>query len=160
MLAKVCNTLTAILISALLGFALILVGPKLLGGQTVSVLSGSMEPNIPVKSLIIVNPATVDDLEPGDVITFTLGDTTLATHRLLEIDRANGHLITKGDNNASTDGEVSFDRLVGKVVFGVPRLGEFVTDLQSRKGIPMIGGFVIVMILLIFLPEIFKKETA
>ena len=160
MLAKICNTITAVLIAGLFGLVVILVGPRLLGSSTVSVISASMEPNIPVGSLVIVNEqATIDDIAPGDVITFTLGEETWATHRLMEVNRETGRLITKGDNNATTDGAVAFDRFVGKVVFGVPKLGRFATTIQSPQGIPLIGGFVVVMILLIFLPEIFKKES-
>lgn len=161
MIGKICNVLTAILLVILLALAAVLAGPYLFGCRTFSVLTGSMEPEMPVGSLLIVNiKASPEDIAPKDVITFSLGGETLATHRVMEKNDAEGHFITKGDANNADDGPVEYNRLVGKVLLCIPKLGVLATTIQSKRGIPIIAGLLIVIVLLTFLPEIFKKENS
>ena len=67
-------------------FAALLTLPKLAGIDAYMVLSGSMEPAHRTGSLMYVKKdIDTDQLEVGDVITFRLSGSTVATHRIVEI---------------------------------------------------------------------------
>ena len=65
--------------------------PKILGIQIYAVLSGSMEPEYRVNSVIYVKPCEPSQVAEGDVITFHLiGETDIVmTHRVVSIDQEN-----------------------------------------------------------------------
>ena len=65
--------------------AVALVGVRLAGIRTFTVLSGSMEPTYHVGSLIYVNKVDSAAIRPGQVITFMLDENTVATHRVVEV---------------------------------------------------------------------------
>ena len=84
--------------------ALLLAGPRLMGMQVFTVLSGSMEPVYHTGSLIYVRDVDPMEIQPGQVITFMLDEDTVATHRVVEvvpdeIDRSVLRFRTKGDAN-------------------------------------------------------------
>ena len=67
-----------------IGVALIVtVGIMMLNGYKFMIVSsGSMEPELPVGSLIIVTPCEYDELKYGDIVTFKGGEITF-THRVV-----------------------------------------------------------------------------
>ena len=71
------------------------------------VLSGSMQPTLPIGSVAVVERVPTSSLQPGDVITFhEPGDEgRLVTHRIAAIRRQDGRLVyqTKGDANPERD---------------------------------------------------------
>ena len=69
------------MVGAVLLLALLLYGVRLVGLVPYTVLSPSMEPKYPTGSLIYLTNADPSALQPEDVITFSLGGTTTATHR-------------------------------------------------------------------------------
>ncbi|SFB03103.1 signal peptidase, endoplasmic reticulum-type [Acetitomaculum ruminis DSM 5522] len=100
--------------------------PKILGWEAYCVLSGSMEPDFGIGSLIYVKHDNYNEVQVGDVITYRLGTDTDAvmTHRVIEIDDENDAFITKGDANDDKDLEpVKFKRLIGKPFLVIPFLG-------------------------------------
>lgn len=97
--------------------------PKIFGYNVYAVLTGSMTPAYSVGSVIFVQKCSSEEIAVGDVITFRLGTGTdnVMTHRVVEIDREAGTFLTKGDANDAVDSEpVRFERLIGKVVLGIP----------------------------------------
>lgn len=159
MLKKICGFLSTILLIFLFALAVILIGPNLLGMKSLAVLSGSMEPKIPVGSIVIIYDVEPDELQTGDVITYNLGGGTLVTHRVVEVDVDNQSIITKGDANEVEDGApVSFSQVVGKMKMHVPYLGYISIYIRTPLGIAAACGVLIVVVLLTFLPEVFKKE--
>ena len=116
-----------------LAFALILTILIMLiaGYKFMIVSSGSMEPVLPVGSLVIVTPCDYEDLELGDIVTMDAGGINL-THRVVgKWDRSTDDVyaylepgdegydtetvwVTKGDANAQPDGPLN-DDIVGKV---------------------------------------------
>lgn len=86
-------------------------GAEFLGHPLLVVTSGSMEPTIPVGSLVVLDKVTVArsaQLHVGDVVTFRAasGSTdVLVTHRIVEVRRfATGvEYVTKGDANPTPD---------------------------------------------------------
>ena len=66
---KVWDTAMTVLVVLVVLLAVLLVGVRLCGLQVYSVLSGSMEPDYPVGSLIYVRQGDYTTLKPNDVIT-------------------------------------------------------------------------------------------
>lgn len=98
--------------------------PRVLGYETANIVSGSMEPAIPVGSLVLAEKTEGETLENGDIIMFLSG-TTAVTHRVISNDREEGTVRTKGDANEQEDMlPVLYDRILGKVILHVPVLGD------------------------------------
>lgn len=159
MFRKICDILVGILIAALAIIAGLLILPRCFGCQSMAVLSGSMEPEISVGSIVFVKEVEPETLEVGDVITYQIGSGTMVTHRIQEVLADEDAFITKGDANEVEDGApVIYSSIVGKEVFHIPYLGYVSIYAQTPIGIMAICGLVIVLILLVFLPDVFKKE--
>lgn len=164
MLKKICGFLSGIILIVLALLAGVLIIPKVMGYEEMAVLTGSMEPEYPVGSLIYVKEKDPETLQVGDVITYRLSGDTVVTHRIVEIDTEAQTVTTKGDANESNDGQpVAFDSIVGKAEFKIPYLGFISMNIKTPKGILAICGVLVAIILLTFIPEIFsdeeKKET-
>lgn len=157
---KIGNILSTAVVAVVVVLAVSLVGVRLVGMDVYTVLSGSMEPTYSTGSVIWVKSCEPEDVEVGDPITFVLDENlTVATHRVVAIDEAEGEFTTKGDANDQVDGApVLFENLIGRPVFSVPGLGYFVAYVQSPPGcyIALAAGAVILM--LMFLPAIFAKD--
>jgi len=127
---------SGIIITALLVFSIILciwVISQVLGKGYISVggysmfrvATGSMEPEIPVGTLLISKNVSIDDIDVGDIINFRSKETGMVgkviTHRVIaQFENEDGrvYLETKGDANVVPDAlYVEQDNLVGKVVF-------------------------------------------
>jgi len=104
------------------------------------VQSGSMEPAIPVGSVIFSIPET--NYLQGDVITFSPDGNTkkLVTHRIAYKTYPNGvreepMYLTAGDANEEFDRwEIPSSQIVGKVVLTIPHLGYAVEFAKTPKG--------------------------
>jgi signal peptidase I len=98
--------------------------------EPMTMLTGSMGKTIPPGSFVLTRPVAPATLRVGDVITFQkpIGATGLDTHRIVGIERSNGHTTyrTKGDANAQPDPWViEFERghVAHRVVGSVPHAG-------------------------------------
>ncbi len=157
---RIWNAVTTILVVLVVVLAVLLGGVRLLGFQVFAVLSGSMEPNYHVGSLIYVREVDYRDLEPGDVITFMLNEDTVATHRIVgvvpdENDPSVLRYRTKGDANDVEDGSlVHYKNILGTPKFTIPFLGYAANYIQNPPGsyIAIAGGAV--LMILVFLPDI------
>lgn len=112
--------------------------PTIGGYGILRTLTGSMEPAIPVHSLVVVQQTDPAELQVGDIITFeaTEGalDGALNTHRIVQIDEGSAGPVfhTKGDANAVEDAQtVSADHVIGRVVFASAGLGVIVSLLTN-----------------------------
>jgi len=155
----ICNFLSALVIVALLALAGIFFLPKVLGGESLAVLSGSMEPGIPVGSIVAAMPVDTSEIEVGDVVTYRLAADTLVTHRVVAINVAERTFTTKGDANEVEDtNPVPFENIVGRVKFHAPLAGYISLYIKTPLGIAGICAVVFVMIILLYLPDMFAKE--
>ena len=126
--ALLCNVLGTILILGVILAMLPAFLPRLMGIRVYDVVSGSMEPTIPVGSMIFVRP--VD----GDVIAFS-SNGVVVTHRVVENQRLGKQFITKGDANATEDMErIDYEELLGRVERHIPMMGEFTAHLTTPLG--------------------------
>ncbi|MDI3498668.1 signal peptidase I [Archaeoglobus sp.] len=100
--------------------------------------SGSMRPAIEVGDVVIVKKVSADEIRVGDVIQYYAEHYTV-THRVVDIMQRGEQkiFITKGDANDVVDDPVSADRVVGKVVFVIPRIG--LVTLMLRDLLKMWG---------------------
>ena len=161
---KIWNTVCGILIGILLILAVLLAGVRLVGLRPLTVLSGSMEPTYHVGSLIYVKSVDYQTLKAGDVITFMLDEDTLATHRIVEVvpdeeDPATLRYRTKGDANEFEDGSlVHYKNVVGTPVFTIPALGYIASYIQNPPGTYIALSAGAVLLLLMFIPDLFAPE--
>ena len=122
---------------ALVAVVALMVVPRLIGWQPVVVLSGSMEPSIPVGGLTFLAPVHADEVKVGDVISYRQGN-VLITHRVVEVGQdAQGGLAftTKGDANSAPDpGAVEASNVVSREVLTIPYLGRVSDFIHSRAG--------------------------
>lgn len=124
--AKVIYIIAIIILALVILAAAGVMVPRFFGVQEYAVSTGSMEPEIPVGSLIFVTKTDAEKLVPGDIIAYRTGRGTGApiVHRVVENDTAAKEIITKGDANSAEDlFPVRYDQVVGKVVLSIPVLG-------------------------------------
>ena len=76
-----------------------------------------MEPEIPVGSLVYIQPSAPEDAEENDIVAFYgAADGSMITHRVVENNVLAGELTTKGDANKTKDmNPVSYADFIGTV---------------------------------------------
>ena len=140
--AVVCRILGTVILLAVLAVCLPLSLPKLAGYQVYDVISGSMEPAIPVNSVVFVKEAVPEDLQPGEIVAYQSSG-SVVVHRLVENHVVEGELITKGDANAEPDPlKVSYGSVLGTVTAHVPLIGIYAGALNTLTGKLYAFGFV------------------
>ncbi len=102
--------------------------------RSFTVMSGSMEPNLPVGSLVFTIP--LDGYRIGDVIAFTRNNETI-THRIAKKE-INGNIFsfsTKGDaNNAIDTQRITQDKIIGKEIIMLPFVGRLIGFIRTVPG--------------------------
>ncbi len=132
--AALCNIFGVLILLAVIGMSLILTVPKLFGYEMYNVVSGSMEPEIPVGSLIVVGPAQPEDVAEGEIIAFQSGD-SVVTHRVVQNKKLEGEIITKGDANEKEDvNPVPYQGLIGRVEKHFPYMGQYMLIFTTNIG--------------------------
>ena len=163
-LKKIWNIFTTVLTVIAILLAVALVGVRLFGFQVFSVLSGSMEPEYHVGSLIYVKEVDYHELKSGDVITFMLDEDLVATHRIVDVcpDQDDPSVLryqTKGDANEAADGTlVHYKNVIGTPVFTIPYLGYVSDFIQKPPGTYAAIAIGAVLLALMFLPDLFREE--
>lgn len=136
MFSALLGILGTLIIIAVIVCMIPLAVPKLMGYQTYDVVSGSMEPEIPVGSLVLVKEAEPETVVSGDVIAFYgAADGVVVTHRVVENDKQAGEIITKGDANEQNDmNPVPYRNLIGRVENHYPVIGGIMAGLTTGMG--------------------------
>lgn len=153
------------IVSIVLILAFLMVGIKIFGFKIYAVLSGSMEPNYHVGSLVYIKETEQKELKKGDTITFYLSENTIATHRIKEVVKEDNKIYyrTKGDANEIDDAKLTpYENVIGKVIFSIPLLGYISTFIQRPPGSYAAIGIGIVLIIIEFVIDSLtenKKET-
>jgi signal peptidase len=146
---KIASTVSTIILILLIVLGLMLAVPRLFGIKLFTVLSGSMEPALSVGDLIYVKPVDPEEIEVGDIITFAINETTVATHRVYSIDKEAGRFTTKGDANDEADkATVKLENVQGVHAFTIPLLGYPLNFASELKG-QIISATLIVTLALI-----------
>lgn len=136
----------------MLSILLILV-PYLFKIKPQIVLSGSMEPEISVGSLVyILENIPPEEIQEQDVIAYRRGEQMQVLHRVIQVDEKKKMFQTKGDANEKADpGMVDFSQYVGKEVFSIPYLGYGADFIQTGGNRFWLGGGIAILLAMDFL---------
>ena len=113
--------------------------PRAAGATPYTVLTGSMRPELPPGTLVVVKPAEPGDIAIGDVITYQLesGKPDVVTHRVVAVAPAeDGSTLfqTQGDANGAPDERwVAPVQIRGEEWYAVPYLGHLNTMLTGGE---------------------------
>lgn len=102
------TTLLVALVAGVLGFVLLALGPRTGAYRTVTMLTGSMTPQYPVGSILVLRPQPTSSLQVGQVLTYAIPveDHRVVSHRVIGVERdaAGAYVVrTKGDANNGPD---------------------------------------------------------
>lgn len=128
--------------------------PMIFGYGLAVVETGSMEPNVPTGSLVVIHKT--DEYSVGDVITYEDYRGMSITHRIKSIE--NGIVITKGDSNELSDMPFTEDAIVGKVEIVVPKLGSIIKILKTPWVVTALVGTVVLVIVWGFVARVLHKR--
>lgn len=160
LVTRLCNALSIIMVLIVIAVGAVMIVPKVMGNDIYAVMSGSMEPYYHVGSVVIVDKHVApEEIQVGDPITFRKGDNAIATHRVIEINEDTQEFKTKGDANEVEDlAPVPFNNVIGKAGMSVPMVGYIPLYMRTKKGMFLIGAYVILFILLQIIPELLKPD--
>lgn len=136
------------------------------GYQTFVVRTDSMEPTIPVGSLVLdKNIEKGQEIRPGTIISFhvdRLGRDAVFTHYFVkkEVDETGRErYYTKAENADRYDDYKTYEEdLIGTYVLHIPRAGRFVLFLQSPFALLELGFLLIIYIVYSILWDKFDRE--
>ncbi len=168
MLRKLWNIFVSICVVIGLLLVATMYIPRFWGIQTYVVTSGSMEPQIPVGSLVYVEKVEPTDIEEGDVITFYLKNTNIvATHQVYEVDAQNQLFRTQGINNHDDDGNILHDAepvyynsLIGKMKYCIPVLGNVNRFCTTAPGYYFLMAVVIGIVAISIIVDLIPQQEA
>jgi signal peptidase len=138
MTKKIANYFGLTVVIVLMAVAMITFIAPRFGWRVDVVLSGSMEPQIHVGSVVVSRPLDIGSVNAGDIITFRSplnGEFT--THRVISVENSPSLFFrTKGDTNEDADPFiVGHQSVVGRVCFNVAYLGYIIQLIKSRLGL-------------------------
>lgn len=104
------------------------------GMRSFVVVTGSMEPNLKVGTLVFTKPQLA--YVKNDIVAFEQDGRTI-THRIVNVERQKSQVFygTKGDaNNTSDIKKVPTSAILGKTVLAIPYIGSIVTTFKTIPG--------------------------
>lgn len=108
--------------------------PRFMGYEIYNVVSGSMEPEMPVGSIAYVKAIDPVMLEDGEIAAYAT-EGSVIMHRVVSNHKVEGYLITKGDANEDEDiKEVQYANVRGRVVKHYPVIGQLMMLLANTLG--------------------------
>lgn len=119
--------------------------PRILGGDSLTVLTGSMEPSLTPGDVVAVRGIAEEDVcadvSIGDIVTYypTPDDPALITHRVIAKtvgnydDGTSCRLILQGDANSAPDDPVSPEQVRGVFLYGIPAVGWARSWVEDNK---------------------------
>jgi len=122
------------------------------GNQALIVRSGSMEPNIPVGSIVVIRPSETNTYQVGEVISFRRDANTIVTHRITGVQNTTRGITytTKGDANEEADAwTIKHQDVLGKDFIILPEFGKLLAFAKSKYGFPLLIIFPAVFVILV-----------
>ena len=151
---------TLVMVAAIGLLAFMLLGPRF-GWYTHPVLTGSMEPALPVGGVIVTRPIPVGAVKVGDIVTLLEGE-NLVTHRVVEVSlsQTDEQLLfkTKGDANQEPDPgpfAIQGDQ-VALTVFYIPYVGRWAQAVSRIAVLPILGAIFGTIMVVILGSEVWK----
>lgn len=129
------------------------------------IVSPSMIPNINVNDAVVIFRSDPNNLEVGDIITFSSNDPNYSgltvTHRIIgkELTDSGKYVFrTKGDNNNSEDPSlVEESKVFGKVFFRIPKLGYIRHFLTTSYGFLILIVLPVTAVIIYDIIKLIKK---
>lgn len=159
--AAICSVLGTILLILVIVACIPLTVPRLMGYQLYTVVTGSMEPEIPVGSMVYVKSIVPKEIKEKDVIAFYGGRDTNAiiTHRVIDNNVISGQITTKGDANKTEDmNPVSYSDVIGIVEYTIPKAGALAQTFTSAQGKIAAASVVGAAVLLHIVASLFERK--
>lgn len=129
-----CRILGTLILLVAFGSTLPVIVPRFLGYEIYHIVSGSMEPTIPVGSAVYVKDVEPTEVQSGDIIAF-MSEGSIVVHRVVVNYTFEAEFTTKGDANEIEDfSEIPYDHLIGVVKYHIPMLGQVLMILTSTMG--------------------------
>jgi len=142
----------------ILGLAVVIL--LVCGMKLYCVETGSLEPEYRIGSVVVVQRVYFENLSVGDVITYSVSDNKVVTHRVVGIDNEQKLLRTKGDNNDIEDSKpVPYNNVVGKVIFKIPAFGYVILFLSTRFGRILLVIIALGLIGIYFIRKIYRRMS-
>jgi signal peptidase len=136
----------------------------LTGRQALAIDGRSMEPTIPLGSVVVIEPFGPSSPAVGDVVTIRTGAAQpVFTHRIARLVQEDGRafVATKGDGNAAEDPVLTpTSQVVGRVAWSVPLLGFLLAYLSLPSGTIFFIGLGATLIVGLFLLDEWEAEIA
>lgn len=134
--------------------------PKLFGMEFRAVVSGSMTPEIPVGSLVVIVPTEAEDIKIGDDITFVNASELVVTHRVIDINRETNEFTTWGIANDSSaiDAPNKYENIIGVVKLHIPFVGRIFSWFSTMQGKIITATAIIATFLLSTILSIWSKD--
>ena len=152
---------------ALAAFLFLAVGPRVLGYQTSTMLTGSMAPMINPGDVVVSVRTPTTQLKAGDVLTYHIpvGDQRVETHRVIEVTRpGDGATLvrTQGDANNGPDPwtAVITDDAVYTTAAVVPHLGDAIRVLRQGGASTGLMYASVAAFLVVALHAVWGRKTA
>jgi signal peptidase I len=97
-----------LVVTAVVAFGFLAIGPHVFGYRTMTMLTGSMAPEIEPGDITVVTPLAIEDVTAGMVIAYhiPIDDHRVVTHRVVAVERGLDGSVTvqtKGDANEAAD---------------------------------------------------------
>lgn len=137
--------------------AVMIIIPRAGGATAYTVLTGSMRPDYPPGSLVVVRPVPLEEIQIGDVVTYQMksGEPGVVTHRVVSLARTLGgeqQFILRGDANNVDDTPVVAAQIRGELWYSMPWLGYVNIALNGKQRIWLtwvaIGGLLTYSVLM------------
>lgn len=145
-LPALCSIIGTILLLGVIILMIPVTVPNWMGYEVFEVISGSMEPEIPVGSIVYVKMIAPEEISDGEIIAFYAKD-AVVIHRVVTNQSEMHSFITKGDANEMEDiNEVQYSTVIGRVDKHLPMLGRVYSIYTSSTGkiyllvIALVGG--------------------
>lgn len=164
MVSVISTTMT---VAAVVAFLFLAVGPRVLGYQTSTMLTGSMSPLINPGDVVVTVPTAVKDLKVGDIITYHIpvDDQRVETHRIIDLavnSQGTATVRTKGDANNGADPWTATlaGGQVDRQVFTVPYLGNAIRVLRDPVVLKVLMYGAPAALVVMVLVSIWRKKPA
>ncbi|MGA7206158.1 MAG: signal peptidase I [Specibacter sp.] len=158
-------TASILMVVAVVAFLFLAVGPRVLGYQTSTMLTGSMAPLINPGDVVVTVPVAVTDLKVGDIITYHIPvqDQRVETHRIVKLAvnaQGTATVQTKGDANNGVDPWTATlpPGHVDREAFTVPYLGNVIRALRDPLVLHSLMYGAPAVLVVILLGSIWRKK--
>lgn len=132
--------------------------------KTEIIVGGSMEPSIPLYSVIVVEPVDPERIRTGDVITYQQPNEPerRVTHRVVGVERAGDGrpaFVTMGDSNEVRDPyRVTYEDTGYRMRAHVPHVGRALIAAQTREARVLLVVLPVLLLLAQFLRWLWRTE--